>query len=121
VYLYKYVRDKEYEYLATFIEASMVDFIKDESTGKVLKSSPHIKYHLRYLYTFMRKTGVLSKGLISASSCPHCGADVKVSSAGKCEHCGFIVTTGGFNWVLSDIEGIEDGMEYDDGGVVIRG
>jgi ribosomal protein L37E len=101
----------------------MIDYIKDERTGQVLKGDPNTEYHLRYLYTFMRKTGVLTDSARSNNSvvaCPHCGAPTSITSAGKCEYCGFIVTTGEFDWVLSDIESIKDGMNIGDGGVVIR-
>jgi hypothetical protein len=122
-YLYKYVRETEYEYLTVYIQSRMIDYIKDERTGQVLKGDPNTEYHLRYLYTFMRKTGVLTDSARSNNSvvaCPHCGAPTSITSAGKCEYCGFIVTTGEFDWVLSDIESIKDGMNIGDGGVVIR-
>ncbi len=122
-YLYKYVREREYEYLTVCMESRMTDYIKDEKTGAVLKGDPNVEYHLRYLYTFMRKKGVLTDSARSNNSvvaCPHCGAPTSITSAGKCEYCGFIVTTGEFDWVLSNIEGIKDGMTFADGGVVIR-
>jgi ribosomal protein L37E len=122
-YLYKYVREREYEYLTVYLQTRMTDYIKDEKTGAVLKGDPNAEYHLRYLYTFMRKTGVLTdsaKSNKSTVSCPHCGAPTSITSAGKCEYCGFIVTTGEFDWVLSNIEAIKDGMTFADGGVVIR-
>jgi ribosomal protein L37E len=89
----------------------------------VLKGDPNKEYHLRYLYTFMRKTGVTTDPAKSGNStvaCPHCGAPTNITSAGKCEYCGFVVTTGEFDWVLSNIEAIKAGVNIDNGGVVIR-
>lgn len=123
LYLHKYVRDKEYEYLTVCLQSRMTDYIKDADTGAILKGDPNTEYHLRYLYTFMRKTGVLTdsaKSNNSVVSCPHCGAPTSITSAGKCEYCGFIVTTGEFDWVLSNIESVKDGMTIGDGGVVVR-
>jgi hypothetical protein len=123
LYLHKYVRDNEYEYLTVCLQSRMTDYIKDANTGAILKGNPNTEYHLRYLYTFMRKTGVLTdpaKSNKSVVSCPHCGAPTSITSAGKCEYCGFIVTTGEFDWVLSNIESVKDGMTIGDGGVVVR-
>lgn len=123
LYLHKYVREKEYEYLTVCIQSRMTDYIKDANTGAILKGDPNTEYHLRYLYTFMRKTGVTTDPARSNNSvvaCPHCGAPTSITSAGKCEYCGFIVTTGEFDWVLSNIEAVKDGMTIEDGGVVIR-
>ena len=38
------------------------------------------------------------------SSCPHCGAPLKIGMSGQCEYCRVKVTTGDFDWVLSRIE-----------------
>ena len=34
--------------------------------------------------------------------CPNCGAPIKGTSFGVCEYCGSTVTTGMYDWVLSD-------------------
>lgn len=122
-YLYRYVRDNEYEYLTVFIQARMVDYIKDANTGAILKGDPNKDCHMKYLYTFMRKTGVKTdpaKSNNSVVACPHCGAPTSITSAGKCEYCGFIVTTGEFDWVLSDIEAVKNGTTPPSGGVFIK-
>ena len=41
---------------------------------------PNTEYHLQYIYTFMRKVGVLTDPVKSGKStvaCPHCGAPTK--------------------------------------------
>lgn len=122
-YLYRYERDKEYEYLTVYIQSRMTDYIKDENTGSIIKGSLTEDSYGKYLYTFIRKNGVLtdeanSKNAIVA--CPHCGAPTSITSAGKCEYCGFIVTTGEYSWVLSDIEGVKIGASIKPGGVFIN-
>lgn len=122
-YLYKYVRDDDYEYMKVYIQSRMTDYIKDATTGNVIKGDPNTEYHLRYIYTFMRKTGVVTDPAQNGRSvvaCPHCGAPTSITSAGRCEYCGFIVTTGEFGWVLSNIEAIKDGMTMERGGVQIN-
>lgn len=110
-YFTEYKKDNEYEYLTMYLEARMGDYIKDEKTGAVIKGDPNAEYNMRYLLTFIRKTGVLTDPAKSNSStvaCPHCGAPTQITSSGQCEYCGFIVTTGEFDWVLSNIDSIQD-------------
>lgn len=123
-YLHKYERDKDYEQLTVYMQVRMVDYIKDEKTGAVLKGNPNEDCRMKYLLTFMRRNGVLTNSATSNKStvsCPNCGAPVNITSAGKCEYCGSIVVTGDFDWVLSDIEAVKPGMQIDNTGVVIRG
>jgi len=122
-YLQKYVRDRDYEYLTVFFQVRMTDYIKDEKTGKVLKGSPNVDSHMKYLYTFMRKNGVLTNPATSnknTTNCPNCAAPTKITSAGKCEYCNSIITTGTFDWVLSNIDGVKPQTVIDDSGVIIR-
>jgi len=122
-YLQRYVRDNEYEYLTVFLQVRMTDYIKDEKTGQILKGSPDVDSHMKYLYTFMRKTGVLTSLATSNKSttnCPYCGAPTNITSAGKCEYCDNVVTTGVFDWVLSNIDGVKPQTVIDDSGVIIR-
>lgn len=122
-YLFKYVRDNDYEYLTVYFDTRMGDYIKDEKTGNIIKGDPAKDYYLKYLYTFMRKTGVLTdpaKSNKSVTNCPNCGAPTTVTSSGQCEYCGSVITTGEFDWVLSDITGINERTNIGSGGVEIR-
>ncbi len=122
-YLFKYTKDSEYEYLTVYIQSRMSDYIIDEKTGNVIKGSPDAEYEMKYLYTFIRKNGVKTdpaKSNNSVVACPHCGAPTQITSAGKCEYCGFIVTTGEYDWVLSNIEAIHNETGVGKGGVIIR-
>lgn len=122
-FLQKYVRESDYEYLTVFFQVRMTDYIKDEKTGQVLKGSPNVDSHMKYLYTFMRKTGVLTDPASSNKSttnCPNCSAPTRITSAGKCEYCDSVITTGAFDWVLSNIDGVKPQTVIDDSGVVIR-
>ena len=121
-YLFRYRREAEYEFLTVFMNTRMTDYIIDEKTREVLKGDPNTDSYMRYLYTFMRKKGVLTSAAQAANTveCPKCGAPARVTSAGRCEYCGFIVKTGDFSWVLSDIEGIKHGAYPGPGGVIIN-
>ena len=122
-YLQKYVRDREYEYLTVFLQVRMVDYIKDEKTGQVLKGSPDADCHMKYLYTFMRRNGVKSDPASSnrsTTNCPNCGAATRITSAGRCEYCESVIVTGEFDWVLSNIDGVKPHTVIDDSGVILR-
>ena len=121
-YLFEYRRDHEYEYMKVYLNARMNDYIVDDATKQVIQGDPNEPYYLKYILTFMRKTGVLTDPATSNKSttaCPHCGAPTQVTSAGKCEYCGFIITTGEHDWVLSDLSGINETTNVGFGGVFI--
>lgn len=122
-YLHKYERDTEYEYLSVYMEVRMIDYIRRADTGEVLKGDPNRDLYNKYIYKYMRKTGVQTDPATSNQStvaCPHCGAPTSITSAGKCEYCGFVVTTGEFDWVLCDITGVGPSTSVDNRGVVIH-
>ncbi|MDD7795467.1 Tim44 domain-containing protein [Clostridium sp. 'White wine YQ'] len=122
-YLFKYVRDVEYEYLTVYLHASMNDYIIDEDTRKIVKGDDETRFTNKYLLTFMRNVGVKTDPAtsnMSTKQCPHCGAPIQVTSAGKCEYCDFIVTTGEHDWVLSDLDCINEDTQVGNGGVFIN-
>ncbi len=122
-YLYNYTIDNEYEQIGVYIMARMKDYYVNEDTKEVIQGDPNAEYYLKYIYTFMRKRGVTTEGAVSSNNtvaCPNCGAPTTITSSGKCEYCGFIITTGNFNWVLSDITGIKQSSNLGPGGVIDR-
>lgn len=121
-FLYKYVRDKNYEHLTVCMNVRMMDYIIDEKSGRVLMGSNKEDIYMTYLLTFMRSNGVKSdvmKGVMSAS-CPHCGAPVDSASAGKCEYCGSVIHLGEYNWVLSDMQAVKPGFKNSDRCIIIN-
>ena len=121
-HFFEYKRDNQYEYLTVYIKARMVDYIKDENTNQVLKGDPNRDCFPRYLFTFMRKKGVVTDAAVSNKSttnCPNCGAPTQITSSGMCEYCGSVITTGDYDWVLSDIQGVKRNVAYGSGGVFV--
>ncbi len=104
-YLTSYRKDAEYEYLTIYLAASMVDYQIKEATGQVILGDKSTRWNLKYKMKFMRsvssktrESGKVERGI----NCPNCGAPLTGTSFGKCEYCDSIVTTGTYNWVLSD-------------------
>lgn len=92
--------------LKVILSSKMVDYIIDATTQKVLKGDKVTDRHSTYQLTFIRKTGVKTKAgtnEVNTTNCPNCGAPTQITSSGKCEYCGSVITTGEYNWVLSDL------------------
>lgn len=122
-YLHKYERDSKYEYLTVCIAAASRSCVINDKTGSVISGSTSSDNTDSYLMTFMRRNGVKtneSSDKISAKSCPSCGAPLKIANSGKCDYCGSIITTGDFDWVLSNIDLVRPGIFIDNRGVIIN-
>ena len=93
--------------LVVRLDSRMADYIIDATTKKVLKGDKNIEYENTYLMTFIRKKGLQTKegnSKINTTNCPNCGAQTQITSAGECEYCGSVITTGEYDWVLSNLE-----------------
>ena len=85
----------------------MIDYIIDETTGKLLKGDKNLNKVNAYVLTFVRKEGVKTRedGKVTATmNCPNCGAATEILSSGKCPYCGSIITTTNHNWALSSLK-----------------
>jgi predicted lipid-binding transport protein (Tim44 family) len=95
--------DAFYEAITARVFATMTDWTED-AAGKVVVGSKSRRRRFSEYWTFIRRIGSKEGKKGEESKCPNCGADVKVNMAGSCEYCGSKVTTGDFDWVLSNIE-----------------
>lgn len=105
--LYDYRISGDKELLVIKLNSRMQDYIIDATTKKVLRGDPKIERTNSYLLTFERKMGVKTKPgttQVNTTNCPNCGAPTQITSAGKCEYCGSVITTGEYNWCLSNLE-----------------
>ena len=93
--------------LSVVLNTKMIDYIVDETTGQVVKGDKNTDRINNYKLTFVRTTGVKTKlgdNKLNVTNCPNCGAPTEITSAGKCSYCGSVITTGEYNWVLSNLE-----------------
>lgn len=121
-YFYQYVREREYEYLTVYLEARLNDYIIDASTRRVVRGDPKKEHHMQYLLTYKRRFGVQTNPSLSNKStisCPSCGAPIKLRGA-ACEYCGSVITTGEYDWVLSNLDSVRPGMSLSKSGVQIH-
>ncbi len=119
-YLHKLVIDENFENLTVSLRATMNDYIINEKNGKVLMGNKKEVFDTIYQMTFTRRKGIktnLINGLI-VNVCPHCGATVESASAGVCQYCGSVVHSGEFNWVLSNLESVDEHFVDDMRGII---
>ena len=119
-YLHKLVIDENFENLTVSLRATMNDYIINEKNGKVLMGNKNEVFDTIYQMTFTRRKGIktnLINGLI-VNVCPHCGATVESASAGVCQYCGSVVHSGEFNWVLSNLESVDEHFVDDTRGII---
>ena len=119
-YLHKLVIHENFENLTVSLRATMNDYIINEKNGKVLMGNKNEVFDTIYQMTFTRRKGIktnLINGLI-VNVCPHCGATVESASAGVCQYCGSVVHSGEFNWVLSNLESVDEHFVDDTRGII---
>ncbi len=95
--------DTTFNYITTKIDASAADYTVD-SEQKMIRGSKTINGFTEY-WTFLRSIGVVTNldKQLKDNKCPNCGAPLEVNATGKCNYCGAIVTSGQFDWVVSEI------------------
>ena len=104
---FKQIGDKDV--LTVVLNSKMIDYIINDETKKIEVGDKTTERHSTYKLVFVRKTGVKTKpgmDTVNTTNCPNCGAPTKITSSGKCEYCGSVITTGEYNWVLSNLEKI---------------
>ncbi|MGH9823535.1 MAG: Tim44 domain-containing protein [Blastocatellia bacterium] len=95
-------QDAFYDVLTARIWASELDYTVDQS-GRPVCGSPTKPRQFTEYWTFVRTKGAKPPEH-KDDSCPNCGAPLAINMAGICQYCGGKVTSGDFDWVLSQIE-----------------
>lgn len=95
--------DNAYDYITLQMEASAADYTLDRN-GKFLRGSKKPEHFTEY-WTFLRKVGAKTNAQksVKANVCPNCGAALQLSATGQCQYCNAVVTSGEWDWVLSEI------------------
>jgi predicted lipid-binding transport protein (Tim44 family) len=95
--------DKHYDAITVRLFGIGLDYTVTDGDRKVVGGSKTRERRYSEYWTFIR--GSARTGAARADrKCPSCGADVKVNMAGQCEYCKARLSSGEFDWVLSQIE-----------------
>lgn len=94
-----------YDSITVRIHASLIDYTIDEHTAKVLSGDSKNPSEFVEYWVFTRKAGVVTTGggIVKEKKCPNCGAPLEINQAGRCHYCDVLVTSGEFDWVLTEI------------------
>ena len=104
---FRQIGDKDV--LTVVLSSKMIDYIINDETKQIVIGDKVTERHSTYKLEFIRKTGIKTKpgmDTVNTTNCPNCGAPTKITSSGQCEYCGSVITTGEYNWVLSNLEKI---------------
>ena len=99
----RYRVDGDYEVVSVKLDASLLDYVVDDESGRVIEGSKTNYVHRSYNLEFIRKNGVktVEQEGTNVTNCPNCGAPTNVTSSGECEYCKSIITKGDYGWVLN--------------------
>ncbi len=90
------------------ITARVVDYVTDDNTGAIVRGSNSKELFMTYQWTFIRTLGKTTnaEGGIDSEHCPNCGAPLDLNQSAVCQYCGATITSGDYDWVVSNIRGI---------------
>lgn len=96
--------DGQREILVVRLNATLLDYVTDDTTGKLLEGSKTERRNRIYRLEFIRTAGVLTDTAADLTSheCPCCGAPVEVNATGHCAYCRNVITSGKFGWVMNE-------------------
>ncbi len=98
--------DRFYDAMTCRIFASMTDCTR-WANGSIACGNPSVPKQFSEYWTFIRGRGVSENNYVN-SVCPSCGAELKITMAGICGYCDSKLTSGQFDWVLSEIQQDEE-------------
>ena len=98
--------DKFYDAITCRLWASMIDYTED-AQGKRVCGDKKKRARFSEYWTFVRGRGA-AENTKGDAVCPNCAAELNVTMAGECEYCGSKLTSGEFDWVLSEIQQDEE-------------
>ena len=96
--------DGNQEVLVVRLYASLLNYVTDDTSGKIIEGSDSEYVHRTYCLEFIRSKGVkteVNKSL-NVTNCPNCGAPTNITSSGECEYCHSVITNGNYGWVLNN-------------------
>ncbi len=96
--------DKNFDVVHVKIDASAINYRKDEKTGAFIEGSKSPQ-DFSEVWSFVRKPGAKTTrkpGLVEGQ-CPNCGNPISIGRVSKCDVCNSLLRSGEYDWVLSEI------------------
>jgi len=103
-----FIQDGTNDKMYAKMKTRIVDYVKDDSTGNIVRGSNKDEKFMEYEWELIRKTGVKTTNGAEShqTNCPNCGAPLNINHSAKCEYCGSILTENSYDWVISSIKAI---------------
>ena len=101
-------RESGTDIMIAHISTRMVDYVKNDRTGAIVRGSNMKEKFVTYECELIRTTGISTKrlkGMVSAT-CPCCGANVDINQSAVCVYCGSVLRDDTFAWALNNIKSI---------------
>lgn len=97
-------QDSTFDRIDILITATAKDYIVDEN-GEYVEWNKDEFTTWDEKWGFVRTAWVLTNAdkSVFSEKCPNCWAPLKVNATWECEYCNSTITTGKFDWVLSEI------------------
>ena len=87
------------------LKVSMENYVYDVLTKEIISGVKEYKKTNKYILTF-GKLGINENK--TKIKCMGCGASLNISATGKCEYCGNIYYSELYNWLIEDIEILDE-------------
>lgn len=100
--IYDYYKGISREEILILINATMVEYIINKNTNKVVRGDKNKEYNKNILMTFSKDSIERDEGIIH--NCPNCGAEVVKTELGKCRYCSTLLIPIRYNWTLTKFE-----------------
>ena len=91
------------------VRTRIVDYTKDDKTGKIISGSTTAEKFMTYEYILVRSSGCVTQVQDKDTrtfNCPNCGASLDINHSARCPYCSSIITAKDHDWVISSIKGI---------------
>lgn len=95
------------EVLQVSMMVSMLSYVMEEDSKKVISGSRTSKNLSKVTMIFKRKFGETlstSNDVNIKQNCPNCGAPTQITEDGRCEFCSTIMIDNAYSWVLIDLK-----------------
>lgn len=101
-------KDAKNDIITVELVTRITDYITDDKTGDVIRGDRNKELFMTYRWTFIRTLGKLTAEDkdVDDKHCPNCGAPLDLNRSAVCDYCGSVCTSGDYDWVVSDIQGI---------------
>lgn len=112
VFFMDYQRDEVNDILHFRLYVDLLDYTVELATGDVIVGSAEDPVYMLYEWEVIRSLTAKTHDGSEADgesmmTCPSCGAPMDINASTKCPYCGSIVESKDYDWIINQMEGLE--------------